>query len=67
LCKLEKIGGVAQRHPDTLECADGVLEQLALFAEILGALLILPDRRILDQGADFIQALALGIEVKDTS
>ncbi len=67
LGEFEQFGGVAQRRADALQRADRVVEGLAFFAEILCALLILPDRGILAQCADFLQALALGIEVKDTS
>jgi hypothetical protein len=65
--KLVQLLGVAEARPDALERADGVLEALAFAPEVLGALAVGPDPGIFDQRADFLETLALGIEVKDTS
>jgi len=65
--QLEQFFGIAQSGVDALQGADRVFEVFSFLAQVLCALLILPDRGVFDQGADFIQALLLGIEVKDTS
>jgi hypothetical protein len=65
--ELVELLGIAEPLIDALQGADGVFERLALPAEILSPLAVLPDGGVFDQGADFVEALALGIEVKDTS
>ena len=58
---------IAQLPVDALQRAHGVFQRLALLAELLRALAIAPDRRILGQRRDFGEALFLAVEVKDTS
>jgi hypothetical protein len=43
------------------------LEGLLLLAEVLGALGIVPDLRVLDEADDLVQPALLRVEVKDTS
>jgi hypothetical protein len=49
-----------------VDAADDTLETRALLAEILRALRIVPDVGIFEFPRDFLQALGLRIEVKDT-
>jgi hypothetical protein len=42
-------------------------ERLALAAELLGALRVVPDGGVFALRDDFLQARVLGVEVKDTS
>jgi hypothetical protein len=65
--ELVELLGVTQAGTDALERAYRVLETLAFAPELLGAASIGPDSRIFDQRADFLETLALGFEVKDTS
>jgi hypothetical protein len=58
---------VLQRLRDALHATDHLLERFTLLAELLCALVVLPDRRIFGELDHFSQAVALGIEVKDTS
>jgi hypothetical protein len=46
---------------------DDVFERLLFAAEILRALRVFPDFRILERAIDLVQPVRLGIEVKDTS
>ena len=68
----------AARHPEQVACiAQSLVQlfqgadyrfQLLVFApQLLGALGIIPDRRIFGQPDDFAQAVAFAFEVKDTS
>jgi hypothetical protein len=50
-----------------LQAADDGVERLLLAPQFLGALLVVPDRGILELAGYFLEALVLGIEVKDTS
>jgi hypothetical protein len=46
---------------------DDFLELSALLAEFLRPLRILPNVRLLELASDFLQALILGVVIKDTS
>jgi hypothetical protein len=46
---------------------DDFLELGALLAELLGTLRVAPNVRLLELAADFLQALALVVVIKDTS
>jgi len=66
------VEGIASRSRvvlafEDLQCADDGLELLALAAQVLSALRIVPDSRILAELDDFGQTIAFGFEVKDTS
>ena len=63
----KQVAGVAQPLIELLQCADDGLELLALAAQVLSALRIVPDSRILAELDDFGQTIAFGFEVKDTS
>jgi len=52
---------------ELFQCADDGLELLALAAQVLGTLRIIPDSWILAELDDFGQAIAFVFEVKDTS
>jgi hypothetical protein len=43
------------------------LERFAFLAQLLGALVVIPDGGIFDELGDFGEPLLLGVEVKDTS
>jgi hypothetical protein len=72
-----RIVALGHRHPEQVsgfvdpgqqrgQRADDPVEQGALAAEFLGPLWIFPDGGILQFAGDFLEALALAIEVKDT-
>ena len=65
--QLEQFTAVGERHVERGQRADDAVEQLALAAELLRPLLILPDLRILELPNDLGQPHRLRIEVKDTS
>jgi len=50
-----------------LDGADHRLERLALFADLLRPLVVLPEGGILAELDQLVETLALGVEVKDTS
>jgi hypothetical protein len=67
LRQVEQLAVVAQPLADAQQRADNRLERLALLAQLLRALVVSPQRRIFGELGDFGQAIALGIEFKDTS
>jgi hypothetical protein len=52
---------------ELLERSDDCFEALLFLAEVLRALLVVPDFRVFGERLDFSQSQFLGIEVKDTS
>jgi hypothetical protein len=63
----EELGGVLQLAVQIGERADEVVELLFLAPQLLGALRVRPDVRLLELPAYFGEAGLLGVEVKDTS
>ncbi len=64
--KIEQIAGLAERIGQRADAADDALEIRALLAELLRALRVVPDVRVFELARDFLEALGLRIEVKDT-
>jgi hypothetical protein len=64
---VQKFRGVEQAVGVLADLGDGLLQRGALLAERLGPFGIVPDRRILQLAAYFLEPFDLGIEVKDTS
>jgi hypothetical protein len=65
--EFEQVGRVLQALVDLVQAADGGVKRLLFPPEFLGALGIVPERRVLEGGIDFGQTRELGVEVKDTS
>jgi hypothetical protein len=66
LGEFEQLTGLGQAAVEAIERADDRLELGALAAEFLGALRVLPDRRVLELPQDFRESLAAPLVVKDT-
>ena len=66
LGQVEQLARAGQALDEVADAVDGLVEQRALAAEGLRALGFVPDVRVLELAADFFQALALGVVVKDT-
>jgi hypothetical protein len=64
--EVEQIAGFAERIGQRADAADDAIEACALLAEFLRALGIVPDGRAFELARDFLEALGLRIEVKDT-
>jgi hypothetical protein len=64
--ELEQLAGFADAALQRFELVDDLREACALAPEVLRALRVVPDVRVLELAGDFLQPLALGIEVKDT-
>jgi hypothetical protein len=62
----EQLGVVPEALLDRADRIYDVAQRGALAAESLGALRIGPDGGILELALDFLEALALGVKVKDT-
>jgi hypothetical protein len=62
----EQLTGLGQPGTQPIERVDDALESRALAAELLRAILIVPDRRILELAEDLGEALAAAFIVKDT-
>jgi hypothetical protein len=62
--QLGVVGQVARQVVDGL---DHRLERLLLAPELLGALGLVPDVRVLERGVDLVQAQGFAVVVKDTS
>jgi len=65
--ELEQLAGVLQAARDRVERRDGGLQALFLAPQLLGALLVGPDLRVLELPVDLYEAGAPAVEVKDTS
>jgi len=63
---LEEILRVAESAVDRLEDIDGVLQRGALLTELLRALRIVPDGRILELPQDLFETFSLAFVVKGT-
>jgi hypothetical protein len=64
---VEQLLRVTQAGRQRVERKNRVFERLAFLAEFLCALAVAPDGGIFGEPYDFIQTLALGLVVKDTS
>ena len=64
--EIEQIAGLAERFGQRADSADDAIEIRAFLAEILRALRVVPDVRAFELARDFLEALRLRIEVKDT-
>jgi len=64
--EIEQVAGFAERVGQRTNAADDALETRAFLAELLRALRVVPDVRVLELARDFFEALRLRIEVKDT-
>jgi hypothetical protein len=64
---LEQVGAVAQALVELGQRFDDPFQRAAFLAQFLGALGVIPDRRVFQQLDDFGQAFLFGIVVKDTS
>jgi hypothetical protein len=65
--ELEQLGAVADAGIEPDQRDDDVVERLLLLAELLRALRIVPDLRVLELARNLRQPRRLGVEVKDTS
>jgi len=65
--QLEELFAVLDAARKRAQRFDDLVEVLFFLAEILGPLLIVPDRRVLELPGDDFETFALGLEVKDTS
>jgi len=65
--ELEELAGVRQPARDRLERLDGGFQALLLAPELLGALGIGPDLRVLELLVDLYEARLPALEVKGTS
>src|SRR5439155_8714761 len=66
-CEIEELGAVVQALVEQDQCADDLIELFLFAAQILRALRIVPDVRVLELAGDDFEALALRFEVKDIS
>jgi hypothetical protein len=64
---VEQLFRVLQAGVDAGQVADRRLERFLFPAELLGALLVVPDARVGEQLFYFREAVLLAVEVKDTS
>jgi len=64
--QLQQFFGPAQAFRQAADAVDDLVELSAFLAELLRALGLIPDVRIFQLAADFLQAFALGVVVKDT-
>jgi hypothetical protein len=65
--EVEQLFGVRNAAADALQRADQGLQLLFLLAQLLRALRVVPQLGILELPVQRLQALFLGLEVKDTS
>jgi len=64
---VQQLGGIGKAVGVATDLGDGPLQRGALAAEGLRALGFVPDLRVLQLAAYFLEPFDLGIEVKDTS
>jgi hypothetical protein len=67
LAELEQLVGVGEAAVDPGDRFDGGLQILLFAPQLLGALRVGPDLRVLEQLVDLYEALFLRVEVKGTS
>jgi hypothetical protein len=65
--QLEELAAVGKAPVEPGERRDDAFERLLLLAEFLRLLGGVPDLRVLERAADFLERLRLQVEVKDTS
>jgi hypothetical protein len=63
----EQLGGIGQAAADAGQRADQAFEGLLLLAELLCALLVVPELRVFQLAVQRLEAPLLRLEVKDTS
>jgi hypothetical protein len=63
----EQLARIGEAAGDALQRGDGGFEGLLLAPELLGALLVGPDRGVFEVLVDRYEALLLALEVKNTS
>jgi hypothetical protein len=66
-CQFEQFAGVAQTACQPVEVADDAFEIGALPPQFLRALGVVPDSGLLELASYLLEALVLGIVIKDTS
>ena len=66
-CHVEQLLRVTQASGERGQRVDGVFERLTFLAELLCAFAVTPDSGVFGQPYDFIQTIAFGVVVKDTS
>jgi hypothetical protein len=64
--ELEQLAGLDDAGLQPLELVDDLRETRALAPELLRALRVVPDVRVLELAGDFLEPFALGIDVKGT-
>jgi hypothetical protein len=64
--ELQQLVRTAQALAELADAVDDAVELGAFLAQLLGALGLIPEPRILELARDFLEPLALGIVVKDT-
>ena len=64
--EVEQLAGAGEAFVQDADAVDDAIELGALLAELLRALGIVPDVRVFELAAYFLEPLALGIVVKDT-
>jgi hypothetical protein len=64
--QLEKLIRAAQAFAERTDAVDDAVKLRALLAELLRTLRIVPDVRVFELAAYFLEPIALGIVVKDT-
>jgi len=65
--QLEQLGGVGEAAADAPQRGDDRFERLFLPAQLLRALRVLPELRVLDLAVQRFESALPGLEVKDTS
>jgi hypothetical protein len=66
LGQVQQLRGAGQSLAQCADAVDRLVQQGTLTAEGLGAFGAVPDGRVLELPLDFLQALALGVVVKET-
>jgi hypothetical protein len=64
---IEQFSSIGQTLADAVECADHRLQRFLFAAHVLGPLGVIPEVGGLAQADQFLEALMLGVVVKDTS
>jgi hypothetical protein len=63
---VEQLGVVGQIALEVLDGLDHAVEFALFLAQFLGALGLVPDRRVLQRGVDLVQPQCFAVVVKDT-
>ena len=64
--QVEQFTGPGQAFAERADSVDDPVERSAFLAELLGPLRVVPDVGVLEFAGYFLEALALGVVVKDT-